>query len=180
MSDRSQAKAEVPWLLDSSQKSKLVGSGKPSVDRKSCYHTTVSKTLVVMQARPARRQQRQQSAKPPQASTDDTHQPKTKRRKHGGYRAGTPPHQEQTQHTGQEIYHMPVAQSKGAVNHNLIERGKAEAQLAGRRYQLDNSGCIVPSQQQLFRSQAWTLPEMMTQKGKLNAEKDMLDCKDIK
>ena len=75
---------------------------------------------------------------------------------------------------------MRVAQSKGAVNHNLIERGKAESQLAGRTFQLDNSTCTMPSQQQLFGSQAWTLPEMMTEKGKLNAMKDMLDCKDIK
>ena len=39
---------------------------------------------------------------------------------------------------------------------------------------------MVPSLDQLFASEAWSLPEMMVEKDTLNATKDLLDCKDIK
>ncbi len=66
------------------------------------------------------------------------------------------------------------------INHQQIEQAKAEAQLHGRKFQLNTSSCVVPSLDQLFTSEAWSLPEMMVEKDKLNATKDLLDCKDIK
>jgi len=66
------------------------------------------------------------------------------------------------------------------INHQQIERAKPEAQLHGRKFQLNTSSCKVPSLDQLFASEAWSMPEMMVEKGKLNATKDLLDCKDIK
>lgn len=66
------------------------------------------------------------------------------------------------------------------INHQQTEQAKAEAQLQGRTFQLKTSSCMVPSLDQLFASEAWSMPEMMVEKNKLNATKDLLDGKDIK
>lgn len=61
-----------------------------------------------------------------------------------------------------------------------MQRVKAEAQLQGRKFHLDTTSCVPPEQDQLFLSPSWSMPEMMTEKKKLNDTKNLLDCKDIK
>ena len=119
----------------------------------------------------------------------DTEQPRHKRRKHYGVRYGSPGLQEQQQQqqqqqqqpqTSKAAHSTADTQSRQAVNHQLDEHTKAEAQLAGRKFHLDTSCCFLPTKAQLFSSDTWSLPQMMAEKEKLNAVKDMLDCKDIK
>ncbi len=106
-------------------------------------------------------------------------QRRTKRRKHEGVRYGPVPSQE-SQQTSSEIDLRHAPAPRQSINHQQIEQAKAGAQLHGRKFQLNTSSCMVPSLDQLFASEAWSLPEMMVEKDKLNATKDLLDCKDIK
>ena len=117
----------------------------------------------------------------------DPRQPSSKRRKHCGIRFGAPSaaQQQDLPATVQQAA-ANTASTHGqhnprqAINHHHVERAKAEAQLQGRRFQLNTSSCTLPDQDQLFSSLSWALPEMMTEKEKLNNTKSLLDCKDIK
>ena len=106
-------------------------------------------------------------------------QPKAKRRKHFGVRYGAPAA------ASQPAIHARAPeprqqQQKQPINHHLVQRVKAEAQLHGRKFHLDTTSCVLPEVEQLFISQPWNVPEMMTEKKRLNDTKNLLDCKDIK
>ncbi len=122
-------------------------------------------------------QEAQQAPITSQAGTATNH-PRLKRRKHEGIRYGPPP--TETQHALTDRKLDTVAENRPSTNHYQVERAKAEAQLHGRRFQMDTSSCVLPNQDQLFTSQPWSLPQMMVEKDKLNATKDQLDSKDIK
>lgn len=106
----------------------------------------------------------------------DEDKPNAKRRKHFGVRYGAPVA------ASQLALHARAAEprQKQPINHDQVQRVKAEAQLHGRKFHLDTTSCVPPDVDQLFISQPWTVPEMMTEKKKLSDTKNLLDCKDIK
>lgn len=109
----------------------------------------------------------------------DPEQPSRKRRKHFGVRYGAPVAASQ-QPLPDRVSEPKQHQQKQTINHHQVQRAKAEAQLQGRKFHLDTSSCALPNRDQLFISRAWSLPDMMTEKKKLNDTKNLLDCKDIK
>ena len=112
------------------------------------------------------------------AMVDPDH-PSKKRRKHFGVRYGEAPLTSQ-QTRSNRIQDQGPQQQRPSTNHHHVERAKAEAQLRGRKFLLDTRSCTLPSQDQLFISHPWALPDMMAEKKKLNDTKNLLDCKDIK
>ena len=112
-------------------------------------------------------------------TADRDEQPHTKRRKHFGVRYGAPAATRQ-QALPAKTPEPRQQQQKQPINHHQAQRAKAEAQLHGRKFHLDTSSCAPPDQGQLFTSQAWSLPDMLTEKKRLNDTKNLLDCKDIK
>ena len=131
---------------------------------------------------PPKQTRRQRQGLPSTSQTEvpvDADEPRPKRRKHEGVRYGPLP--TEPKHVSPDRLPPAVApESRQPVNHHHMERSKAEAQLHGRKFQLDTSSCVLPNQDQLFTSQPWSLPQMMAEKEKLNATKDLLDVKDIK
>ena len=107
-------------------------------------------------------------------------QPNTKRRKHFGVRYGAPSAASQPALQARVPNSRQLQQQKVPVDHHHVQRVKAQAQLQGRKFHLDTSSCVPLAQDQLFISQSWSMPEMMTEKKKLNDTKNLLDCKDIK
>lgn len=122
--------------------------------------------------------QTQQTAHP-EGTADDVEQARQKRRKHFGVRYAAPSAASQ-QALPDKAPEPKQQQPKQPINHHQVQRAKAEAQLQGRKFHLDTSSCTSPDQNQLFISRAWSLPDMMTEKTRLNDTKNLLDCKDIK
>ena len=112
------------------------------------------------------------------AAGTDLELPLPKRRRHDGVRFGPPPEATTTPVT-QDWQQQRTSQA-ASVNHAHNERKLAEAQLHGRKFQLDISSCTVPKLDELFVSEAWSLSDMMKAKKALNDTKDLLDAKDIK
>lgn len=131
---------------------------------------------------------RDQGARPlqqPQATSAGTdasgtgpEQPPSKRRKHDGVRFG--PRPQATAAPVPRDWQQQTTRQASSVNHVHNERKLAEAQLHGRKFQLDTNSCTVPKLGELFKSEAWSLSDMMDAKKALNDTKDLLDAKDIK
>lgn len=111
----------------------------------------------------------------------DGDNPQAKRRKHFGVRYGpTAAASSPAPYVRARAPEPRQQQQQQPINHHHIQRAKAEAQLHGRKFHLDTSSCVAPEPDQLFLSQSWSVPEMMTEKKKLNDTKNLLDCKNIK
>lgn len=126
---------------------------------------------------PNKRAKQQEAANSPSSTNTPATQARQKRRKHEGVRFGPAPVPEAAPVPQQW---QPAKSHSKAIHYEHNERKLAEAQLHGRRYQLDTSSCSLPQHEVFFSTAPWSLPDMMAAKQELNEIKDKLDTKEIK